>query len=225
LYQRKIETLHRESQIKEKIAQLEMTALRSQMNPHFVFNSLNTVRYFVISDQKEKAKDYLSKFSKLLRTILTYSKENTISLSKELDAIRLYLDVELGRFESNFFYSIEIDEEIEVDSIQIPPLLLQPYIENAIIHGLRNSEKTEKILKIDILQKNENLVVILIEDNGIGREKATQLNRQKENIHLSLGNEITNQRIEIHNQHYQSKIKVMTIDQPSGTLVEISIQL
>lgn len=225
LYHRKIETLHRESQIKEKIAQLEMTALRSQMNPHFIFNSLNTVRYFVISDQKEKAKDYLSKFSKLLRTILTYSKENTISLSKELDAIKLYIDVELGRFESNFFYSLKIDEEIEIDSIQIPPLLLQPYIENAIIHGLRNSEKTEKNLKIEILQKNENLIVILIEDNGIGREKSAQLNRQKENIHLSLGNEITNQRIEVHNQHYRSKIKVMTIDQPSGTLVEISIQL
>lgn len=226
LYRNKIETLKQESQIKEKIANLEMTALRSQMNPHFIFNSLNTVRYFVISDQKDKAKDYLSKFSKLLRTILTYSKENTISLSNEIDAIKLYLDVELGRFESNFFYSINIDEEIEVDSIQIPPLLLQPYIENAIIHGLRNSEKNEKTLKIDILQKDDNLIAILIEDNGIGREKSGELNNTKrESIHQSLGSEITNQRIEVYNQHYQSKIKVSTTDLATGTLVEITIQL
>ncbi len=210
--------------IEKQMIEIEMMALRSQMNPHFIFNSLNSVRYFVISDQKDKAKDYLSKFAKLLRTILTYSKENTISLSNELDAIKLYLEIELGRFDSNFDYSIEVDDEVETDSIQIPPLILQPYIENAIIHGLRNSEKREKSLKISILQKNNDVVVILIEDNGIGRKKSGELNKKREVMHQSLGIEITTQRIEVHNQHYQNKLSVSTFDLLTGTLVEVSIQ-
>ncbi len=227
LYHKKIETLNRESEIKEKIAQLEMTALRSQMNPHFIFNSLNTVRYFVISEQKEKAKDYLSKFSKLLRTILTYSKENTISLSNELNAIRLYLDVELGRFESNFYYNIETDAEIGLDSVMIPPLLLQSFAENAIIYGLRNSEKTDKILTIKVSQINDETLEISITDNGIGRTKANKLQHNQDSLHKSFGTAITNQRIELFNQNYANKIKVETTDLADelGTQVVISIRI
>ncbi|MDZ7934968.1 MAG: two-component regulator propeller domain-containing protein [Emticicia sp.] len=227
LYQRKVKTLNQELQIKEQISQLKMTALRSQMNPHFIFNSLNTVRYFVISDQKDKAKDYLSKFSKLLRTILTYSKENTISLSNELEAIRLYLDVEMSRFDSNFFYSINIDEEIDVESIQIPPLLLQPYIENAIIHGLRNSEKLDKILTIKVSQTNETTIEISITDNGIGRKKANEIQHDQDILHKSFGTTITNQRIELFNQNYANQIILKTTDlaNESGTQILIQIKM
>lgn len=213
--------------LEKKAIEVEMMALRSQMNPHFVFNSLNTVRYFVLSDQKEKAKSYLSNFSKLLRTILTYSKENTISLSNELGAIKLYLEVESGRFESNFFYSIQVDDEIDLDAVMIPPLLLQPFIENAIIHGLRNSEKKEKILDIKVIQTNESTIQIYINDNGIGRSKANQLQHNQDTLHKSFGTAITNQRIELFNQSYANKIKVTTTDlaNESGTQVLIQISI
>lgn len=213
--------------LEKKAMEVEMMALRSQMNPHFVFNSLNTVRYFVLSDQKEKAKNYLAKFSKLLRTILSYSKENTISLNNELEAINLYIDVELGRFESNFYYSIKIDEKIDLDSVMIPPLLLQPFIENAIIHGLRNSEKTDKILAIKVSQTNNETLEISIIDNGIGRTKANQIQYKQDVLHKSFGTSITNQRIELFNQSYANKIKVETSDlaSESGTQVLIQIKI
>lgn len=213
--------------LEKKAMEVEMMALRSQMNPHFVFNSLNTVRYFVLSDQKEKAKNYLAKFSKLLRTILSYSKENTISLNNELEAINLYIDVELGRFESNFYYSIKIDEKIDLDSVMIPPLLLQPFIENAIIHGLRNSEKADKILAIKVSQTNEETLEISITDNGIGRTKANQIQYKQDVLHKSFGTSITNQRIELFNQSYANKIKVETSDlaSESGTQVLIQIKI
>ncbi|MFY7911362.1 MAG: sensor histidine kinase [Emticicia sp.] len=213
--------------LEKKAIEVEMMALRSQMNPHFVFNSLNTVRYFVLSDQKEKAKNYLAKFSKLLRTILSYSKENTISLRNELEAIKLYIDVELGRFESNFFYSINIDEEIELDSVMIPPLLLQPFVENAIIHGLRNSDKTERILAIKVSQTYEKHLEISIVDNGVGRTKANEIQYKQDVLHKSFGTTITNQRIELFNQSYAKQIKVETIDlvDESGTKVIIQIKI
>lgn len=213
--------------LEKKAIEVEMMALRSQMNPHFVFNSLNTVRYFVLSDQKEKAKNYLAKFSKLLRTILSYSKENTISLSNEIEAINLYIDVELGRFESNFFYSINIDEEIDLDSIMIPPLLLQPFVENAIIHGLRNSEKAEKVLTIKVSQTDERYLEISIVDNGIGRTKANEIQYNQDVLHKSFGTSITNQRIELFNQSYANKIRVETTDlvTESGTVVLIQINI
>lgn len=213
--------------LEKKAIEVEMMALRSQMNPHFVFNSLNTVRYFVLSDQKEKAKNYLAKFSKLLRTILSYSKENTISLSNELEAINLYIDVELGRFESNFLYSIKIDEEIDLDSIMIPPLLLQPFVENAIIHGLRNSEKINKILNIKVSQTSKSSLEICITDNGIGRSKAKEMQHNQDIIHKSFGTTITNQRIDLFNQSYANKIEVEITDlaDESGTQVLIQIKI
>lgn len=213
--------------LEKKAIELENKALRSQMNPHFVFNSLNTVRYFVLSDQKEKAKNYLAKFSKLLRTILTYSKENTISLNNELEAIRLYLDVESGRFESSFHYSIQIDEQIDLDSVMIPPLLLQPFVENAIIHGLRNSEKNQKTLDIKVAQTNEESLEISITDNGIGRTKANEIQHNQDVLHKSFGTTITNQRIELFNKSYANKIKVETTDlvDKSGTRVLIQIKM
>jgi sensor histidine kinase YesM len=211
--------------LEKNAMEIEMMALRSQMNPHFVFNSLNTVRYFVLSDQKEKAKNYLAKFSKLLRTILTYSKENTISLSNELEAIRLYLDVESGRFESNFFYSIKIDEQIDLDSVMIPPLLLQPFAENAIIHGLRNSEKNEKILNIKVSQTSEERLEISITDNGIGRTESNKMQHNQDVLHKSFGTTITNQRIELFNQSYANKIKVETTDLNNESGTEVLIQI
>jgi len=211
------------NELEKKAIEVEMMALRSQMNPHFIFNSLNTVRYFVISDQKQKAKNYLAKFSKLLRTILSYSAENSISLKEELDAIRLYLDVEADRFESNFFHSIHIAPKIDLEAVTIPPLLLQPFVENAILHGLRNSQKEEKILKISLNYLNERTLQISIFDNGIGRNKAAEMHKQLP--HKSMGTSITNQRIELFNQNFQLKITHEIIDLPDNEGTEVKISL
>lgn len=124
----------------KRLAEYEMLALRSQMNPHFVFNSLNSIEYFVFKGQTKEAKQYLSRFSRLLRLILNHSKQETILLSDELEALQLYFDIEASRFDDEFTYAIEIDHEIDISSIEIPPLLLQPFAENAIWHGLMPSQ-------------------------------------------------------------------------------------
>jgi LytS/YehU family sensor histidine kinase len=121
-----------------------MMALRSQMNPHFIFNSLNSIQHFITTHEKEEALHYLSKFSKLIRKILENSRQNTVSVSNELELLKLYIQLEQLRFSNKFDYHISIDEKIDIENTEIPPLLIQPYIENAIQHGL--IKKTVKVI-------------------------------------------------------------------------------
>lgn len=208
----------------KKAIEIEMTALRSQMNPHFIFNSLNTISYFVVSEQKNKAKEYLKKFSKLLRTILNFSQQDTVTLQEEIDALKNYLEIEATRFDDSFKYEFLIEESIELEAIKIPPMILQPFVENAIIHGLRNSQKESKLLSIKILDE-ENLVKIIIKDNGIGRKESEKF--KSANPNKSFGIHITQQRVELYNHTSTNKITIETHDllDESGTEVILRISV
>lgn len=209
----------------KRIAEIEMLALRSQMNPHFLFNSLNTLEYFILTGEERKASEYLSTFSRLLRMILNHSREEVIALSDELTALRLYLDIEATRFGDDFQYRIDIDEAIDQQRIIIPPLLLQPFAENAIWHGLMQSRQTDKRLYVRVLSPDEQTVVFEVEDNGIGQQQAEKLKRRSSVKRKSYGMEITGQRIELFNRNYPSTIQMRLIDRSTpggtGTLVQI----
>ncbi|MBX2967009.1 MAG: histidine kinase [Cyclobacteriaceae bacterium] len=209
-------------EFENKISEVENVALRSQMNPHFLFNSLNAIKYLIMSDQDQLAINYLGSFSKLLRMILEYSKESLISLSNELNALQLYLEIESTRFDSSFHYNIRVDPNMATDSIMIPPLLLQPYVENAIWHGLLHKQSDDKSLEI-ILGLIESGYIFTIEDNGIGRAKAAKRQQKQSGTYRSMGTQITQDRIDLFNRMEDANIKVKFIDLPNdgGTRVEI----
>jgi sensor histidine kinase YesM len=163
------------AELKQKATELEMQALRAQMNPHFVFNSLNSINRFILKKQGAEASEYLTKFSKLIRMILNSSANVAVSLAEDLEALRLYLELESLRFDNKFNYKIECDPEMDADQIQVPPMLLQPFVENAIWHGLMNKEG-EGHVWINISQENSTLLCT-ITDDGIGRKKAAELSR------------------------------------------------
>lgn len=205
----------------KQLRETEMMALRSQMNPHFIFNSLNTIRNFILQNDNANANKYLAKFSKLLRQILSYSRSNTISLADEIETVKLYLELESARFKSGFHYEIILSPDLDVDAIRMPPLLLQPYAENAIWHGLRHSNREEKIIWLNFSEKAEALK-ISIKDNGIGRKAAAKFWSETKD---SLGTKITKERIELFNQTENSNISVETIDSPQGTEVILTYRL
>jgi len=213
--------------IEKQVFELEQKALQLQMNPHFIFNSLNAIQSFVISDEAEKAVHYLAKFSHLMRMILANSSETYISLKDDLRALQYYLDIEMLRFENKFEYSIDVDDEIDDDFIEIPPMILQPYVENAIIHGLGQSTRKGK-LDIILKLKSDSLFCI-IQDNGIGREKAIQIREQSGIKRQPKGMIITKERLEILNKQNMKEFSVRVIDmkdengEPTGTRVEIMV--
>jgi ligand-binding sensor domain-containing protein len=200
----------RQTAINKQIAEIRMIALRGQMNPHFIFNSLNSIQHFITTRDKEEALNYLSKFSRLIRKILENSRENTVSISNELQLLELYIQLEQLRFSNKFDYHIEIDEKIDTENTEIPPLLIQPYIENAIIHGLINkNDKGDLWLS---LERNNGLLVCKIEDNGIGRAKAQEIEQGKVSRHKSLGIKVTEERISGLFELLDYKMEVITED-------------
>jgi LytS/YehU family sensor histidine kinase len=172
--------------------ELEMEALRAQMNPHFIFNSLNSINMFILENNKLQASEYLSKFSRLIRLILQNSKEAFISLESELEALQLYLELESLRFDNKFEYKISVDEDIDTTTLKVPPLIIQPYAENAIWHGLMH-KKEKGHLEIKLYQQDE-ILFCKITDDGIGRKKAAEL-KSKSSTHKSMGIKITENRI------------------------------
>ena len=206
----------------KKISDIENVALRSQMNPHFLFNSLNAIKFFILSNQNKQATNYLNRFSKLIRLILEHSKESVISLTDELTALKLYLEIESTRFDDTFSYTINIQNDVSVDQLFVPPLLLQPFVENAIWHGLLPKKNGEKLLNISILVEVTHFVFV-IEDNGIGRELSKQKKEKDSRSHRSLGMKITEERIDLFNKNSKRNIDLTIIDLPnhSGTRVEI----
>jgi LytS/YehU family sensor histidine kinase len=170
-----------------------MQALRAQMNPHFIFNSLNSINRFILQNNKVQASEYLTKFSKLVRLILQNSQVSLITLESELDALALYLDLEALRFEHHFRYEIKVPKDLDVDTLKVPPLIIQPYAENAIWHGLMHKEE-KGLLNIEINQE-ENYLAIKITDDGIGRKQAAALKTKSATKHKSVGLKITAARI------------------------------
>jgi two-component sensor histidine kinase len=210
------------------IKESELRTLRSQINPHFVFNSLNSIKSYILTHRSVEAAEYLTDFSVLMRSILQHSKEQLISLTDELETAVLYVKLEKLRFEDNFEFIYELDERIDTDEILTPPMLLQPYIENAIKHGLMNKDE-KRVLELKIRQLT-NSIEIIIEDNGIGREQASLL---RKNIpkYQSMGMNINDERIKLLSQANDLHIQIMIEDKkaadgsPLGTKVTIHIPL
>ena len=225
LTKKRIGDIRKEAKLKQKIAENETMLLRLQMNPHFIFNSLNSINSFIVENKTHLASDYLTKFSRLIRLILENSKNEFIPLEKELETMKLYLLMESLRFKNQFEYNISIDENTDEQYVRVPPLIIQPYAENAIWHGLMHQDKKGRL---DIIIKmGTNFLHIEILDNGIGRDKAAQLNSKKSNEQKSYGMEITSKRIT--SLHPDNRIEITDlkndVGQPAGTRVTIFISI
>ncbi len=213
----------------QRLMEMEMTSLRAQMNPHFMFNSLNSIKHFIIKNDTKDASRYLSKFSQLMRLILQNSQKAMVNLSNELRALELYIQLEQLRFIRKFDYHIHVDPEIRQLQIDIPPMILQPYVENAIWHGLLHKHE-EGTINIDIRKQNESLL-IAIEDNGVGRKKARELKSRSAIKHKSYGMQITSNRLKLVEMLHQLKTDIYIHDlvdeqgTAKGTRVEITLPL
>ncbi len=206
-----------------------LMALRYQMNPHFIFNCLNSIKLYTIQNDAASASEYITKFSKLIRLVMENSAKGKILLVSELDMLRLYIEMEAMRFKEKLQYNIHCEKDVELDYIELPPLLLQPYVENAIWHGLMPKEEGGKI-DIEIAMNNDKSVLqIIITDNGIGRAKSTDLGNGKQTKQESYGMKVTSDRIALINQVYKSGAEVKIDDlsdangNVSGTKVMIQI--
>lgn len=220
--QREQKSLHK------SMMESELQTLRSQINPHFVFNSLNSIKSYILTHRSTEASEYLTDFSTLMRSILQFSKEQLISLSNELEIAVLYVSLEKRRFEENFVFNYDLDPTIDTNEIMIPPMLLQPYIENSIKHGLMNKEGI-RMLTLSIIRDNA-YIKIEIDDNGIGREQASLL-RKNTLKYQSMGMNINNDRINLLGKtndffiEIQVEDKKTVMDVSEGTRVVIRIPI
>ncbi len=222
----KTQTEQQLSELKRRSSELEMLALRSQMNPHFIFNSLNSINRFILQNNKSQASEYLTKFSRLIRFILQNSEQPRITLDRELQALELYLELEAVRFDHHFAYTITVDPFLDPGAVMVPPLIIQPYAENAIWHGLMHKEE-KGLLEIELRRKGRFLWCI-IRDDGIGRQKATELKSKSANTHKSLGMHITANRIELLQQDAQAaRVHINDLTWPDGTAAgtEVILQI
>ncbi|MVM29165.1 hypothetical protein GO755_03910 [Spirosoma sp. HMF4905] len=180
---------------KKQLGELEMQVLRTQMNPHFLFNSLNSINRFILQNNKSQASLYLTKFSRLVRMILQNSQNKLITLEQELESLKLYLSLEVLRFDDHFTYSITVPDDLDVSVLKVPPLIIQPYVENAIWHGLMHKEERGQ-LEIDLSGEN-GFISIKITDNGIGRQKTNTIPEKADTNYKPMGLGITSKRIEL----------------------------
>ncbi len=212
------------------ISELNQTNLRQQMNPHFIFNTLNSIQYYVFQNDKIASNNYMTKFASLIRKTLENSRHTHIPIKEELDALHLYLELEELRFKEKFDWTIRVDDEIDTLAYKIPTMLIQPYVENAITHGLMNKEQGKGYLQVELQLQNDR-ILCTVEDNGIGRAKAYEIKRGKNGNHLSLGTNITESRLKLVNEIYGTKMAVLYTDltdengDPAGTKVEITIPI
>ena len=225
----KINSKRRLSEMNRRISEITQANLRQQMNPHFIFNTLNSIQYYMYQHDKLATNNYLTKFSSLMRKVLENSQHTSIPLRDELEALNLYLELEMIRFKDKFDYEIKIDEEIDPLLYKVPTMLIQPYVENSISHGLMPCEG-KGMVKINL--KLENIYIsCTIEDNGIGREAAQENKRKSENNHNSLGTQIVASRLDLVNALYGTSLKTIYTDlknnkgEPEGTRVEIHIPI
>lgn len=193
--------------IEKELRASQLSALKVQMNPHFIFNALNSIQEYILTNEKVLANTYLGKFSDLMRLYLDMSNKQTITLDEELRALKLYLDLEAMRFEDSFEYILNIDENLETDEEKLPPMIIQPYIENAIKHGLLH-KRTNRKLWVSFYKSEDGLLVCEVVDNGIGRKSSEELNKLRHKNHKSFATRATQKRLEILNQGLQKSIGV-----------------
>ncbi|GAA4400989.1 hypothetical protein GCM10023187_14730 [Nibrella viscosa] len=242
LAQREIEVLTKARELEEqrvsqlrsdferRVAEAEMTGLRSQMNPHFIFNCLNSIKLYATENDSEKASDYLTKFARLIRLVLENSRSERVTLRNELDMLQLYADMETMRFKQKLSFFVEVEPDIDVGFVEIPPLLLQPYVENAIWHGLMHKPEGGTV-RVRASQLQENLLQLTITDDGVGRNRAAELKSKSASHRKSFGMKMTSERIALVNQLYQTHTQVEIQDLvdtdglPAGTEVIIQIPI
>jgi ligand-binding sensor domain-containing protein len=215
-------SLRQEARMKQQIATTEMMALRAQMNPHFIFNCINSIDALIQSNDKYLATVCLNKFARLIRNILDSSKQNTVSLARDLETLQLYIDLELFRNENKFTAEIQVAETLLEEDCRVPPLIVQPYVENAILHGLRHREGSNGKLIITISKKDEHLI-FLIEDNGVGRSAAASPSQ-----HRSYGMEMSRDRVNLFNREENIPVIITDLVQdglPAGTRVRVVLKL
>ncbi|MES2649970.1 MAG: two-component regulator propeller domain-containing protein [Bacteroidota bacterium] len=212
---------------KQKAVESRLQSLRLQMNPHFLFNALNSIQQMILANEEIVATKYLSKFSKLLRAVLIHSDKEAISLSEELEILNLYIELESIRFKNSFSHSIIVDENIETDEVKIPTLLIQPFVENAIWHGLMH-KGDNRVLSITFTEQDD-FIICSIEDNGIGRRKAAEMKVAAGNhkSHISKGIAVSGERLKTMStiDGREGSIKITDLhdpqDIPRGTRVDI----
>lgn len=224
LIQKEIEILEYD----KKVAQMHLTALRAQMNPHFIFNCLNSIDNYIITKDPASASRYLNKFAKLIRLILNQSDKMNTTLEQEIEMLTHYLELESLRFDNKFAYVINKNENISTADIEIPAMIIQPFVENAVLHGLMNRRENGGMLRLNFEQENSTLHCI-IEDNGIGREKANEIKRGKTGAYISKGMKMTEDRLTLLKQQAQQYADIRIIDlknvdgSAAGTKVELAI--
>ena len=217
-----------ETEFGQKLADTEMTALRAQMNPHFIFNCLNSIKLYTLDNEADKASDYLTKFARLIRLVLENSRSELVSLQNELEALQLYIELEAMRFKQKVQFSIRVSPEIDQGYLRIPPLLLQPYVENAIWHGLMHKPEGGTVT-VEVSQPQDNWLHIEITDDGVGRERAMALKSKSAGKHKSFGMQVTADRIRMINQLYDIQTQAQVVDlvdssgEACGTRVELNI--
>ena len=222
--------LYRQYQLKseKKMLTLEQSMLRSQMNPHFLFNSLNSIKLYIINNEKKNAVHYLNKFSKLVRKILEASSLKEIPLADELETVELYMNIENIRFSNEIAFEVEIDEDIDPHVVKIPSLILQPFLENALWHGLSPKDGDKKV-SLRVSKEKNGHIQISISDNGVGRVAAEVLKERKVLKRKSVGIAITKERLANFSKDFQNSFNVEIIDLydhqegPSGTQVVLHI--
>lgn len=233
-YQHQIAKIEKRNQLLLEKNELEknlnlstLKAIKSQMNPHFFFNALNTIQSYILTNEKKQALNYLSKFSSLTRSILEMTEKEFVTIAEEVATMTFYLDIEKARFYNDFDYCITIENNANLEQEKIPSMLLQPYIENAVKHGLLHKSGLKKL---DItFSKIEDTLKIKIDDNGIGRQKSAELNVIKNKNHNSFATAAMQTRIELLNKNKTNKIAIKFIDklnqskQSLGTTVVIEI--
>ena len=222
----KLQNEQAQLELKRKALELEMKAMQAQMNPHFIFNCLNSIDNLIQSNEKEKATLYLSKFAKLVRSILETSKKNTVPCWKDMETLKLYLELEELRRDKKFSYQINIPDEIINGDYNVPPLIIQPFVENAIQHGLLNKTGDDRKLVIDVAVE-QNYIRYTIVDNGVGRAKAGVYKKLNNPSHQSMGMQITADRINLFNQNTNGSVKTTDLydaqQLPAGTKVEVEL--
>src|SRR5688500_9416736 len=219
--------------VNQELTNQQLTALRAQMNPHFIFNALNSIQKYIVKGDIDEANSYLSKFSRLQRMILSYCDENFISLDKEVDMLKLYLELEQLRLTHEFTFDITIDAGIEPEEIPIPPMILQPFAENAIWHGLL-PKSGKKNLHIRFGLADQDILRCVVEDDGIGRQASQSIKEVKQvdkTINRSKGMSLVFNRLEILERKYGKEFSVRITDKTLerngsfGTIVEVNIPI
>ena len=226
---RRIRELARQTEeIKRIKAEAEVRALRSQMNPHFIFNCMNTIDSYILNNKKQEASEFLGRFSRLIRRILEHSRQEWVSIKEEVKSLELYLSLEKDRSQNDFEYKISIDKALNATELLIPTMLLQPFVENAVLHGLRHKTENKGLLSI-YFKREPNQILIIIDDNGIGRSRSAEINAKKTYNKKSIAMKLTDERIRKLKEEHGENVDLKIIDKENpnseGTTIELILPI